>query len=121
MPASKEFPLIVEYDSSYKPHFDEWMDEEIEDEEFIEILNSSYAVSPVILLPESINKEDYNWKRGVEDVPMAFVKDMTIGGNNYKLWYEPHMGGTAGGYTVEGYYAPNSQGIDATISFENKN
>ena len=121
MPVSKEFPLIVAYDYSYKPHYDDWMDEEIDDEEFIEILNSSYAMSPVILLPESINKEDYNWKRGVEEVSMTFVKDMTIGGNNYKLWYEPHMGGTAGGYTVEGYYAPNSQGIDATISFENKN
>lgn len=121
MPQSKEFPLTVTYDPSYKPIYDEWQDEGIEDEEFIEILNSTYAVSPVILLPELIAKEDYNWKRGVEDVPMALVKTMTIGGTNYKLWYEPHMGGTAGGYTVEGYYAPNSQGIDATISFENKN
>lgn len=119
MPQSKAFPFIFELNPSYTELFESWQDEDIDDDEFYEIVNSTYAASPVFLFPETISPSDYIWKRDFESVTLDFVKNLTINGANYSMWYEQHYGaGRDNG--VEGYYALDSNGIDATIKFENK-
>ena len=121
MPSSKEFPFIIELDPRYSDLYDLFYDEEeIDADEFYGAIDSGISVSPVILLPDTISKDDYNWKRDVEPVALTFVKNLTISGATYSMWYEQHDGVDATEGTVEGYYARNSIGIDATIKFENK-
>ena len=117
MPETNMFEFIVELHPEYPELYSLWGDEEIEDDEYIAALNNNIAVSPVILLPESISKESYTWKRDYEGVTLTYVKDLTINGTTYKMWYEKHNG-VGNPFYVEGYFAPNSQGIDATIKFE---
>ena len=94
--------------------------EDIEDDEYFDTLRETYAASPIILFPESISKNDYNWKRDLEPVTLEFAKNITISGNTYEMWYEPHNAIGENFGRVEGYVSTNSVGIDATIKFENK-
>ena len=120
MPTSKEFPFLYEMGDGFEDLYDSWQDEDIEDDEYFDTLRETYAASPIILFPESISKNDYNWKRDLEPVTLEFAKNITISGNTYEMWYEPHNAIGENFGRVEGYVSTNSVGIDATIKFENK-
>lgn len=120
MPSSKEFPFILEEEPGYRQMYNDWQDEEIEDEEFYQYL-TTITKDNIVLLPESINKNDYRYsnKAGevldLEDGPSVVINGVTYSmmfWGNHKVY---------GGIPVNGHYAKNSQGEDLTIIFENKN
>ena len=116
MPVTKEFPMLITLDPAYPPLADLFYEEEdIEEEDFYAAIASGIARNPIILLPETISKTDYIWKRMFETVDLRSVKTMDISGTTYELWYEH----THTSDPYQGFIATDQTDLDVTIKFEN--